>query len=225
MIKLPPSATEDDHLALLGLLNSSTACFWMKQVCHNKGSTVDQRWCSRQTNRSREDVYEFDGNSLETLPLSLKIVQLDLARQLDDLAQRLQDHALDGLLHRWQSRGIMPGTASRSRSRSREREWTLQIRERMIALQEELDWECYRLYGLIDEDLTYGVRTASTPLRLARLRDRDAGQDGVGRAPDDLVRAAQRDPDSRSAPEWPQDYQRSRPIAGWRSSQPIRTSR
>jgi hypothetical protein len=29
---LPSEATEDDHLALLGLLNSSTACFWMKQV-------------------------------------------------------------------------------------------------------------------------------------------------------------------------------------------------
>ena len=24
----------------------------------------------------------------------------------------------------------------------------------MIALQEELDWECYRLYGLIEDDLT-----------------------------------------------------------------------
>ena len=33
VIKLPPTATEDDHLGLLGLLNSSTACFWMKQVC------------------------------------------------------------------------------------------------------------------------------------------------------------------------------------------------
>ena len=26
----------------------------------------------------------------------------------------------------------------------------------MIAVQEELDWEVYRLYGLVDEDLTYG---------------------------------------------------------------------
>ena len=25
----------------------------------------------------------------------------------------------------------------------------------MIALQEELDWECYRLYGVIDEDCRY----------------------------------------------------------------------
>ena len=46
MIKLPPGATEDDHLALLGLLNSSTACFWMKQVFHDKGSTVDQHGAS-----------------------------------------------------------------------------------------------------------------------------------------------------------------------------------
>ena len=29
------------------------------------------------------------------------------------------------------------------------------IRARMIAEQEELDWEVYRLYGLVDEDLTY----------------------------------------------------------------------
>ena len=37
VIKLPEGATEDEHLALLGVLNSSTACFWLKQVCHNKG--------------------------------------------------------------------------------------------------------------------------------------------------------------------------------------------
>ena len=39
VIKLPEGATEEAHLALLGLLNSSTACFWMKQVFHNKGAS------------------------------------------------------------------------------------------------------------------------------------------------------------------------------------------
>jgi hypothetical protein len=29
VIKLPAEATEDDHLTLVGLLNSSTACFWI----------------------------------------------------------------------------------------------------------------------------------------------------------------------------------------------------
>jgi hypothetical protein len=44
VIKLPAGASEEEHLGLLGLLNSSTACFWFKQVCHNKGSTVDQQF-------------------------------------------------------------------------------------------------------------------------------------------------------------------------------------
>ena len=42
LVMLATTATEDDHLSLLGLLNSSTACFWMKQIFHNKGSSVDQ---------------------------------------------------------------------------------------------------------------------------------------------------------------------------------------
>jgi hypothetical protein len=29
------------------------------------------------------------------------------------------------------------------------------LRRRMIALQEELDWRCYRLYGLLDKPLEY----------------------------------------------------------------------
>ena len=43
VIKLPEGATEDDHLALLGVLNSSTACFWLKQNSHNKGNGGDRR--------------------------------------------------------------------------------------------------------------------------------------------------------------------------------------
>ena len=31
IIKLPPGAAEEEHIALLGALNSSVACFWMKQ--------------------------------------------------------------------------------------------------------------------------------------------------------------------------------------------------
>src|SRR5262249_18516420 len=38
VIKLPSDATEENHLGLLGLLNSSTACFWMKQVLQDKGN-------------------------------------------------------------------------------------------------------------------------------------------------------------------------------------------
>ncbi len=49
IIKLPEGATEEDHLALLGYLNSSTACFWMKQVFYPKASGVGDMYPSNGT--------------------------------------------------------------------------------------------------------------------------------------------------------------------------------
>ena len=66
VIKLPAAASDDDHLGLLGLLNSAPACFWMKQVFHNKGrpgaeaAAADEGW---------EFRYEFDGTKLKRFPL------------------------------------------------------------------------------------------------------------------------------------------------------------
>ncbi|WP_415941459.1 BREX-2 system adenine-specific DNA-methyltransferase PglX [Streptomyces sp. 067-1] len=37
VIKLPEGASEEHHLELLGVLNSSAACFWLKQVSQAKG--------------------------------------------------------------------------------------------------------------------------------------------------------------------------------------------
>ncbi|MFM8477051.1 MAG: hypothetical protein ACKOEO_14830, partial [Planctomycetaceae bacterium] len=68
VIKLPADATEDQHLALLGLLNSSTACFWMKQVSHNKGITVYQHGASQRT-APFEDFYAFNGTKVGQFPL------------------------------------------------------------------------------------------------------------------------------------------------------------
>jgi hypothetical protein len=68
VIKLPAGASEEEHYALLGLLNSSVACFWLKQVCHNKGSTVDQKG-ARQTTMPFEDFYEFTGTKLAEFPI------------------------------------------------------------------------------------------------------------------------------------------------------------
>jgi hypothetical protein len=153
VIKLPPSAMEDDHLALLGVLNSSTACFWMKQVFHDKGSTVDSHG-ARQTTVAFENFREFAGTGLLKFPVSGRR-PTELARQLDDLGQSLQSHAPGGLLQGCECRGIMPGSTVKESFERCRREW-IEIRERMISLQEELDWDCYRLYGLINEDLTYG---------------------------------------------------------------------
>ena len=68
VIKLPEDATETDHLPLVGLLNSSTACFWLKQVLHNKGSTVDIHG-ARQTTDEYENFYEYTATGLKRFPL------------------------------------------------------------------------------------------------------------------------------------------------------------
>ena len=140
VIKLPADATEDDHLGLLGLLNSSMACFWMKQVFHNKGGggigggLATEEW---------EQFYEFDGTKLKAFPLS-DDAPLDIVRTLEFLAREWTE-ALPASLA---DRGT-PSAAALYKTRTRTRE----VRQQMIALQEELDWRCYRLYKVTENNL------------------------------------------------------------------------
>src|SRR5260370_21758011 len=90
VIKLPASSTEDEYVGLLGLLNSSTACFWMKQVSHNKGSTVDDRG-ARQRTEPFEDFFEFTATGLLEMPLASGDYPLHLARSLDSAAQHVAE--------------------------------------------------------------------------------------------------------------------------------------
>jgi hypothetical protein len=60
VIKLKPGATENDHLALLGLLNSSIACFWGRQTFFPKGGFAGGKW---------EERLEWDGTKIQQFPL------------------------------------------------------------------------------------------------------------------------------------------------------------
>ena len=150
VVKLPVDADEDDHLGLLGLLNSSTACFWMKQVFHNKGGggigggLAAEEW---------EQFYEFDGTKLRHFPVA-EDRPLDLARELHTFAQeRTRLLPVSSV-----ERGT-PSAESMGAARGRSRE----IRERMIALQEELDWHCYRLYGVTNDLCLSGGDVGDVP--------------------------------------------------------------
>ncbi|WP_261574302.1 BREX-2 system adenine-specific DNA-methyltransferase PglX [Frankia gtarii] len=146
VIKLAVGASEEEHLRLLGVLNSSTACFWLKQFSHNKGSTVDTRG-ARQTSLPWEDFYEFTGTKLQEFPLPAEY-PLELARELDGLAQRLSAVSPAAV-----AAGEVP---TRVRLAAAQAEWT-STRARMVALQEELDWQVYRQYGLLADELTLPV--------------------------------------------------------------------
>ena len=140
VIKLSAGAGGDEHLGLLGLLNSSTACFWLKQVCHNKGSTVDQRG-ARQRTSPFEDFFEFTGTKVGECPLP-DARPLGRARRLDGLAQRLAESLPETVAPTREALA-----AARTRAES--------LRAEMIAVQEELDWEVYGLYGLVEGDVTH----------------------------------------------------------------------
>jgi hypothetical protein len=142
VIKLPEGASEDDHMALLGVLNSSTACFWLKQVSQAKGGADNSsgggnRWSPEPW----MDRYEFTGTKLQNFPLP-GTLPLELGRELDRLAQRAVEHEPSAVCG--------AGAPSRQLLDDARRMQEL-IRHRMIALQEELDWQVYGSYGLLSE--------------------------------------------------------------------------
>ena len=150
VIKLPIKATDADHIGLVGLLNSSVACFWMKQVFHNKGSTVDTHG-ARQTTDSFENFYQIAGTGLKKFPLPTKR-PVELAEQLGRLADQQKSNLPAHLADRF---------PMKLAELNAHREHSAQLLLRMISLQEELDWECYRLYRVIDNDCRYLDKTGN----------------------------------------------------------------
>lgn len=155
VIKLPENSTEDDHLALLGVLNSSTACFWLKQHCYPKGSQIP--WADR---------YEFTGTTLQRFPLPAGDIT-ERGRRLDSLAHELAA---------WDPSNLFDGQApTRELIDEAHREYT-RIRNLMIAEQEELDWAVYHLYGFTDTDLSLpvgdvdGIELGTRPFEIALAR-------------------------------------------------------
>jgi hypothetical protein len=144
VIKLPLKATEEKHVGVFGLLNSSTGCFWMKQIFHNKGSTVDERG-ARQRTDAYEDFFEYTATGLKSFPL-VHSYPLDLASALDSLGCELGEALPVAVLAR-----AVPTRATLDESRAN----AATLRKRMIALQEELDWRCYAHYRVINEKVEH----------------------------------------------------------------------
>ena len=153
VIKMPASATENDHVDLLGLLNSSTACFWMKQVSYPKGGDQVGQDGARVSRTPWEDRYEFTGTGLQSFPL-ISERPLHLARAVDIAARRLSANLPVVLCAQAvPTRQVLDAARSKAEA----------ARSSMFALQEELDWRCYGLYGLLEAPPEH---PAPPPLRL-----------------------------------------------------------
>ncbi len=150
VIKLPAGAGEDDHLALLGLLNSSVGCFWLKQVAQCKGGGG-----INEGHRGEfwEFFFQFNGTKVGMFPL-VDLPPTDLARALDQLARERAASLPAAVLD-----ARIPTRTELDAARRR----TDTLRRKMMVRQEELDWRCYRLYGLADDELTLEVTGGSPP--------------------------------------------------------------
>ena len=154
VIKLPAEATVADHLGLLGVLNSSVACFWLKQVSHNKGGQgVNEGFKSQEWER----FYQFSSSKLHPFPLPASL-PTGYGYLLDSLAHEAADLLPVAVLSRLDD-GVAPSRGVLEEARRR---W-LELRAQMVGWQEELDWHTYRLYGLLDDDLTYTPPPAELP--------------------------------------------------------------
>lgn len=144
VIKLPAGASEEDHLDLLGLLNCSTACFWMKQTFYPKGGDPSGPDGARLSKEVWDDRYEIAGTGLQSFPLASPAPRA-FARELDRLGQRLAALRPAALIRALGARPPDPAALETARADYHD------TRARMIAWQEELDWHCYRLYGILDD--------------------------------------------------------------------------
>ncbi|MBF6520689.1 BREX-2 system adenine-specific DNA-methyltransferase PglX [Nocardia farcinica] len=195
VIKLPEGASEEEHLRLLGLLNSSTACFWLKMVSHSKGNggigggISDEFW---------EHRFEFTGTKLEDFPLPASF-PTELGTKLDQLARDLSEVSPLALCKE-------PPTASSLRAGAQR--W-LSIRSQMIALQEELDWQVYNIFGLLGEDLC-APKSAVPEIRLGERAFEIvlARRLEVGEASDEWFVRHGGTPTTEIPLDWPEEYRR-----------------
>lgn len=144
VIKLEPEATEADHIRLLGILNSSTACFWLRQVCQPKGGDHQGNEGARVRSTLWDERYAFNATQVANLPLPPHQPAY-LPTQLVTVAEAQQTHLPASVLAAWAGTANTDLRALLSQARE---DWH-QLRRHMIAWQEELDWQVYGSFELL----------------------------------------------------------------------------
>ncbi|GAA1440400.1 BREX-2 system adenine-specific DNA-methyltransferase PglX [Nocardiopsis tropica] len=195
VIKLRNGLGEEEFLRLLGVLNSSAACFWLKMVSHDKGNRGGERGTGRY---AWESFFEFTGTKLEEFPLPPEY-PAELGAALDHLAQQLAASSPIA--------AFADATPTAATLRESGVAWEL-IRKRMIFLQEELDWQVYSLYNLHDEDLRV---PSSVDIREIALGERAfeivlARRVAAGEASGEWFKRHGSTPITEIPAHWPEEY-------------------
>ncbi|MCX4627026.1 BREX-2 system adenine-specific DNA-methyltransferase PglX [Streptomyces sp. NBC_01443] len=197
VVKLKDGAT-DNYLQLLGLLNSSTAGFWLKMVSHDKGIRGEG---GGFTSNDWERFYEFTSTKLQEFPLP-PAYPTTLATALGALAEQLAPASPSAL-----AAETTPTVPSLREARA---VW-LSTRARLISLQEELDWQVYSLYSLHAEDLRSSEDPDDSTIPCLALGERAfeivlARRVAAGEASDEWFKRHGSTPITEIPAHWPASY-------------------
>ena len=141
VMKLKAGKDESDHFRLLAALNSSAACFWLRQVCHDKGGggigggIASEAW---------EHRFAFNSTQIATLPIPAR-QPTQLPTALVQTSTALQAQSPAATLASWSGPESDPLHTRLAVARAE----ATRLRRQLIAWQEELDWQIYEAFGLL----------------------------------------------------------------------------
>ncbi|WP_278360477.1 BREX-2 system adenine-specific DNA-methyltransferase PglX [Thermobifida fusca] len=200
VLQLPEGATEDDYLRLLGVLNSSAVCFWLKQDPER-----DPRGAWRDPQEeSWEERHRFTAARMRNLPLPAHL-PVEPGRSLDTLARQAAA---------WDPVALADREVPTRQRFAEARRASETVRHRMVALHEELDWQVYGLYGLLSESEAAAV-LAPDPARIPEIAPGErafeivlARQIAVGDSATTWFARNAITPVTELPQHWPEEYRR-----------------
>ena len=170
---LLPSFDSDQPFLLLSLINSGSALFMFKQTCFNKGAGEDEQRDRFEYAGNKVQQLPVPEKVAEALkgkrnPLANELTVLSEAcwtrgQRMPTLTSRKVLEKPGEAYHQWNSQlsgYVDPGTelgtpfdSSQGLRRAYKQAQTIRekLRAEMIALQEEMDWLVYAVYGLLPE--------------------------------------------------------------------------
>ncbi len=153
IIKLSQRCSEQQSVELLGVLNSSSAGFWLRQVCQPKGGSGIARGIQDEAWEGR---LSFNGAQVGSIPIPAQ-VPVQLPTVLVEHSIAIQSQSPVAAIVSW------GGTkdASLREQLTTARNLSTSHRSKLIAWQEELDWQIYESFGLVEAASVHGLAGVS----------------------------------------------------------------
>jgi hypothetical protein len=197
VIFIHSGASDGDYLEILSALASSTGCFWIHQVFHNKGRPGAE---SAGADESWEHRYEIDSTKLRKFPLPPKLSHI-LSGEINKCIDRLKDLSPTGTVANWREEKSL-----RQLLHSNRFEY-LQLLQRVVFLQEELDWTLYQAFGLSEANV-YSNTEWSIKLGQRAFEIVLARKIATGEAKSAWFDRHGSTPISELPSDWPDDYKK-----------------